>query len=60
MTNAVLEKRVARLEAEVRSLKSSVLPTGKRLLVAIRESEEDVRRGRVYRGDLRKLLKRGK
>ena len=25
---------------------------------AVRESEEDVRQGKVYRGDLRKLLKR--
>jgi predicted transcriptional regulator len=65
MTNAVLEKRVAKLESEVRSLRAFVpklakryaLPTGKRLLAAVREGERDVKAGRVFRGNLRDLVK---
>lgn len=57
MTNAILEKRVAKLEAEIRSLKSAVLPTGKRLLAAVNQAKRDIVAGRVLRGNLRELAR---
>lgn len=49
MINSMLEKRVARLEAEVRSLKSTVVrKPAKKLYPGLEEALEDVRQGRVY------------
>jgi hypothetical protein len=66
MITAVLERRVAKIEAEIRSLKSTMLktrssryslPTGKRLLAAVHNAERDVASGRILRGNLRELAK---